>query len=300
MKFLIIIPTYNEENLISFCLQSIENQIYKNFEIGIVNDGSTDETSKKIQDFASKTTLKIKIINLEKSQHEPGQKVVNAFYKGLEQFDIENFDIICKFDSDVIFPPNYLQRISDIYLSDNQIGMVSGIVKIQKNNNSNEINFDFSNEKNHWIFENISSKNHIRGPIKSYRKKCFEEIGGLHPILGWDNIDCLLAEKNGWKIKTDPNLWVKHLKPTSYKYKKQKYQKLGIYFYNLGLNGFLCFVSALKATIFKGNFYGFFVIINTFLKQKHSITLNNDEIRFIRKKRTQEFLKKINFFRIFG
>ena len=44
MKFLIIIPTHNEEQNISFCLNSLQNQIFQNFECIVVNDGSTDKS----------------------------------------------------------------------------------------------------------------------------------------------------------------------------------------------------------------------------------------------------------------
>ena len=40
----IIIPMYNVEQYISECLESVINQDYKNMEIIIVNDGSTDNS----------------------------------------------------------------------------------------------------------------------------------------------------------------------------------------------------------------------------------------------------------------
>lgn len=43
----VIVPAYNVEGLIKKCLSSILNQTYKNFELVIINDGSTDDTLKK-------------------------------------------------------------------------------------------------------------------------------------------------------------------------------------------------------------------------------------------------------------
>lgn len=54
MKISIIIPAYNAEKTISKCLDSIINQTYKNLEIIVINDGSTDSTSKIISEYASK------------------------------------------------------------------------------------------------------------------------------------------------------------------------------------------------------------------------------------------------------
>ena len=51
MKFLIIIPTHNEEENILFCLKSLENQTFQDFECVIVNDGSTDKTKEIAEDF---------------------------------------------------------------------------------------------------------------------------------------------------------------------------------------------------------------------------------------------------------
>ncbi len=48
IKISVIIPTYNRENLISNSIKSILNQTYKNFEVIIVDDGSTDNTKDKV------------------------------------------------------------------------------------------------------------------------------------------------------------------------------------------------------------------------------------------------------------
>ena len=40
----IIIPVYNVEKYIEQCIQSVINQTYKNIEIILINDGSTDKS----------------------------------------------------------------------------------------------------------------------------------------------------------------------------------------------------------------------------------------------------------------
>ena len=47
----VVIPTYNREHTIARAIHSVLNQTYKNFEILIVDDKSTDNTTKAIQDF---------------------------------------------------------------------------------------------------------------------------------------------------------------------------------------------------------------------------------------------------------
>lgn len=291
MKFLIIIPTHNEEKNILFTLKSLQQQTFQDFFCVIVNDGSTDKTKEILEEFI-KDNLKFKIQNLEFSEHEPGAKVVRTFNKGLESVDLKEFDIICKFDADIIFPSNYLKKIKEIYESNAKAGMVSGLVKIKKSIYENKLAFDFKDEKRQWKFENLSSKNHVRGPIKSYRKECFQDMNGLRPVLGWDNIDVMLAKKNGWEIITIKDLWVKHLRPTAFQYKNQKAEKLGEYFYNIGLNLPLTIISSGKSSLKNKSFSEFFTTMKSFLKQKGERKLSREEIQFIRKLRWKEMFRK--------
>ena len=291
MKFLIIIPTHNEEKNILFTLKSLENQTYQDFFCVIVNDGSTDKTKEIVERFAQGNS-KFKIQNLELSEHEPGAKVVRTFNKGLESVDLKDFDIICKFDADIIFPTNYLKKINKVYENNPKAGMVSGLVKIKKSIFEKALAFDFKDDKHQWKFENLSSKNHVRGPIKSYRKECFLEMNGLRPVLGLDNIDVMLTKKNGWEAITIKDLWVKHLRMTAFQYKNQKAEKLGEYFYNIGLSVPLMLISSAKSSFKNKSINEFFTTVITYLKQKDERKLSKDEIRFIRNLRWKQMFSK--------
>lgn len=60
--FSIIIPVYNSEKYLEQCLNSIINQSYQEFEVIIVNDGSTDSSVDICKNFCEKSK-KIKLIN---------------------------------------------------------------------------------------------------------------------------------------------------------------------------------------------------------------------------------------------
>jgi len=291
MRFLIIIPTHNEEKNILFTLNSLENQFFQDFFCVVVNDGSTDKTREIVENFIQEKP-KFKLLNLEKSEHEPGAKVVRTFNKGLESVDLNDFDIICKFDADIIFPADYLLKIQKVYEINPKAGMVSGIVKIKKAIFELALAFDFKDEKHQWKFENLSSKNHVRGPIKSYRKQCFLDMNGLRPVLGWDNIDVMLAKKNGWETVTIKDLWVKHLRATAFQYKNQKAEKLGEYFYNIGLNLPLTLISSGKSAFKNRSFSEFLTTLNSFLKQKGEKSLSAEEIKFIRRLRWNQVFQR--------
>lgn len=278
MKFLIIIPAHNEEACVLQCLESLAQQSFQDFRCVVVNDGSTDTTQKIVENFVevhSNFTLK----NLEKSTHQPGAKVVRTFEKGLLDEVLYDIDVICKYDADIIFPPDYLLRINQGFEANPKLGMLSGLVYIQ-------------DEKGDWIFENLSSKDHVRGPIKAYRKQCFRDMDGLRAVLGWDNIDVMLAQKEGWEVATIKDLWVKHLRPTAYKYKKQKAEKLGEYFYNIGLDIPLAMISSAKSAMKSKSFSEFFITMRAYFRQNSEHILTRDEMQYIQKLRWQMMFKK--------
>ncbi|AQW96026.1 glycosyltransferase family 2 protein [Elizabethkingia anophelis] len=284
MKFLIIVPTHNEEENVLQCLESLRKQSFQDFLCVIVNDGSTDKTKVLVEHFIENIKLNgsqsspFTLLNLPKSEHQPGAKVVRTFNKGLEGISLDDYDIVCKFDADIIFPENYLEKVNRVYEENSKAGMVSGLVYIEKNSE--------------WIFENLSSKNHVRGPIKSYRVTCFKEMNGLRPVLGWDNIDVMLAQMHGWDVITIKDIWVKHLRPTAYKYKKQKAEKLGQYFYNIGLNFPLAFVSSAKSSLKNKSLSEFFITMKSFLKQNSERVLSPQEIAYIRSLRWNQMLRR--------
>lgn len=60
----VIVPVYNVEQYISKCIESIQSQTYKELEIILVNDGSTDQSG-KICDNHAKTDERIRVIDIE-------------------------------------------------------------------------------------------------------------------------------------------------------------------------------------------------------------------------------------------
>ena len=53
----VIVPVYNVEKYLKKCVQSIINQTYKNLEIILVDDGSSDNSGKICDEFAQKQIL---------------------------------------------------------------------------------------------------------------------------------------------------------------------------------------------------------------------------------------------------
>tara|TARA_R110002049_G_scaffold206269_1_gene376798 strand:+ start:43363 stop:44214 length:852 start_codon:yes stop_codon:yes gene_type:complete len=280
MHFYIIIPAHNEASSIGLTLNSLVNQTHLPKLVVVVNDNSTDGTQDIVDAYAEKYAC-ISLVNSQSSdKHLPGSKIINAFYKGFEVLD-EAYDIICKFDADLIFPNDYLEQLAIHFKANNKLGMASGFCYIEKNGN--------------WILENLTRKDHIRGALKAYRKACFLQIGKLKPSMGWDTVDELLAKYYGWDILTDDALHIKHLKPTGISYNKASKYLQGEAMYKMRYGFLITCISALKLAYKKGSFALFKDYIAGYFKAKKeqvAFLVSEEEGQFIRDLRWKGILGK--------
>lgn len=112
MKVSVIVPVYNNEQYIERCLNSIQNQSYKNLEVIVINDGSKDNTKIKLQKYNDDT--RFTIVN------KSNEGVSKARNLGLEK---ASGDYITFVDSD-----DWIEK--DTYLS---------VIEEIKNNKNNDI-----------------------------------------------------------------------------------------------------------------------------------------------------------------
>jgi len=280
LKICIVIPAHNEANFIGQTLQSLVDQSLRPHKLVVVDDSSTDNTSEIAEKFASKHPFIEVVKNNSSTEHAPGSKVINAFYKGYYKLN-DDFDVICKFDADLIFPENYLKKIVAYFENDSLAGMVGGFCSIQR--------------KNKWVPENLTGKDHIRGALKAYRKHCFIQIGQLKPAMGWDTADELLARFHGWKVITDDSLLVKHLRPTGMNYFEHSGKKQGEAFYRLRYGTSLSLIASAKLALMKMNPFAFVHYLSGYFQAKNknrSFLVSEEEGRFIRKLRWANIRKK--------
>lgn len=94
----VIIPTYQHAKSLPSCLESIFAQTYKDLEVIVVNDGSTDNTTEVLLPFKDRITL----INQENAGSNPARN------RGLKEAKGE-FVIVC--DADVTMQSNMLQKL---------------------------------------------------------------------------------------------------------------------------------------------------------------------------------------------
>ncbi len=99
IEFSVIIPLYNKVNYIKDCLESVLKQSHQNFEVIIVNDGSTDGSEKVVETF-----------------EDPRIRLVQQENKGASSarnygISIANSDWIALIDADDYWYPNHLEEI---------------------------------------------------------------------------------------------------------------------------------------------------------------------------------------------
>jgi glycosyltransferase involved in cell wall biosynthesis len=281
MKYYIVIPAHNEEAFISLTLQSLVLQTVLPTKVVVVNDNSTDKTAEIVLGFAKENSFISLVNKTSEAIHMPGSKVIQAFQKGFETLDAD-YDVIVKLDGDLILPSNYFETVINHFKSDDKIGMAGGFAYVEKNGD--------------WILENLTDKDHIRGAFKAYRKKCFSDIGGLKPAMGWDTVDELLSKFYGWKVVTDASLIVKHLKPTGANYNKTARYKQGESFYTLGYGVFITTIASVKLAFMKRKPLLFLDYLKGFWEAKSSKTpllVTPEQAKFIRNYRLQKMKSKL-------
>ncbi len=171
-KVSIIMPTYNDSNTIIRTLTSLLIQTYKNWELVIVNDGSTDNTATIINDFIDENHLSHKI----KYLYQENQDQLNAIKNGLNYAKGEYLYIL---HSDDLLPNTvFLQNCVDFMDKHcNCDAIIGDYIIIDKNDNVTNIWKTPKYRKKRRIPGHVLLKNggNIYGDVAFHRKKIYEK-----------------------------------------------------------------------------------------------------------------------------
>ena len=104
MKLAVILPAYNAENFITECLDSLLNQTFSDFCILAVNDDSTDNTGKILENYAAKDA-RLRVYHFSENQGEPA--VMQFIMDILKDMDME---YVARMDADDICVPHRFEK----------------------------------------------------------------------------------------------------------------------------------------------------------------------------------------------
>lgn len=115
----IIVPIYNVEQYLERCVKSIQNQVYTNLEIILVDDGSTDNCGTMCDGFAREDSRIVVV-------HKENGGLSDARNSGL---DIMTGEYVACVDSDDFVSPYYIQNLYDALSNTGSEMACSGIVE---------------------------------------------------------------------------------------------------------------------------------------------------------------------------
>ena len=181
----VIIPVYNEERVIIQCLESLHKQTGVDFEVVVVDDGSTDKTLDYIHAYRP-TSFVLKIL----TQNHKGPGAARNYAASHAQYDILVF-----VDADMTFEKRFLKQLVMPIFANKTRGTFSTSEYVS---NWNNVWARCLNINEGWP----AKKRHPKGTkenkvFRAILKREFERVGGFTPDGYTD--DWSLGEKLGYE-----------------------------------------------------------------------------------------------------
>ncbi len=169
----VVLPTFNREKLIARSISSILNQTYKNFELIVVDDGSTDNTEQVVRAIHDPRIIYIK------NEHRGGAAARNTGIQAARGA------YIAFQDSDDEWFPSKLEKQLDVFMSAaNTIGVVyTGFWKLMKDGKKVYFPPENIKQKEGDLYAELLWGNFITNQAAMVRKECFERVGGYDESL---------------------------------------------------------------------------------------------------------------------
>lgn len=175
----VLIPAYNEENVIRKTLRTVLKSDYKNFEVILVDDGSTDKTSEIAKKF------NIKIIN---GKHKGKSEALNLGMK------FAKFNFIVTLDADTLVDRNFLKEIIKPF-SDEKVGATNGIALIKPARiieHFQAVEFYFNNLIRNSFSKVFNNGIWFFGAAACFRKSLLKKLDGFSTKVLTEDMDVSL------------------------------------------------------------------------------------------------------------
>lgn len=194
----VMIPAHNEESVISSTVENILAMDYENFDIIVIDDRSTDNTSNVIKELEQKYDRVTALIRPQDAF--PGKSAVLN-----DAFKIAKGDAILVFDADATVEPDFLKKMVP-NLEPKDVGAVQAR-KIIRNKNVNLLTRCQNNEytmDSHLQVGRDSVKGavELRGNGELIKREAIEDIGGWNNYTIVDDLDMSTRlHIKGWDIR---------------------------------------------------------------------------------------------------
>jgi len=195
VRYVVITPARNEAQHIENTIASMVRQSLTPRQWVIVNDGSEDGTADIVQRHIQRVPWMTLVQRPNRGFREPGVGVVQAFYEGYGSIHPHDWEFLVKLDADLSFASDYFQRCFEAFETNPRLGICGGTVCHQQNGT---------------LLPERCPAFHVRGATKIYRRKCWDDIGGLPRITGWDTVDEVKANMLGWQTASLPHVKIVH------------------------------------------------------------------------------------------
>ncbi len=192
LKYVLVTPARNEEAFIELTIESMVRQTVRPLRWVIVSDGSTDRTDEIVSKYAARHDW-IDFVRMPERQVRDFAGKVYSFNAGYGRVKQLDYEIIGNLDADITFEPGYCEFLLGKFAERPGLG-VAGTPFVE--------NFD-KPDKHSYAGTN-ANLNHVSGACQTFRRKCFEDIGGYLPIKGGgiDWMAVTTARMKGWQTRT--------------------------------------------------------------------------------------------------
>ena len=204
-SYVVVSPVRDEEQFLPLTIESMRVQRHRPSVWVLVDDGSTDNTARLIDEAAARHPWIRAVHRGNRGSRQAGTGVIDAFYAGYRQLARIDHEYVVKLDGDLSFGPMYFEQCLSRMVADPTLGICGGTCCVL---DKGELVAEFPRDP---AF-------HVRGPTKIYRRSCFEQINGLVAAPGWDTIDQMSANMLGWKTGTFRDILLHHHRPTGAAY----------------------------------------------------------------------------------
>jgi glycosyltransferase involved in cell wall biosynthesis len=197
-RILVVSPCRDEEEHLPTMIRSMAAQTLLPAKWIVVDDGSTDQTPRILDEAASELSFMEALHREDRGERKVGPGVIEAFNAGLSLENLHDYEFVCKLDGDLELPPRYFELLVAEMRKDEALGTYSGKIYLREPGGT---------EKHERRGDEASV-----GPTKFYRVACFQDIGGFDSIVGWDGIDGHKCRLNNWVARSEdrPEIRVVH------------------------------------------------------------------------------------------